>query len=41
MRKDGQKHLDLSSSDLGFTFEELQGQGLDFLPEKVQEFFCR
>ena len=30
MGKNAQKHLDVSSSDLGFAFEELQGQSLEF-----------
>ena len=30
MGKNAQKHLDVSSSDLGFTFEELQGESLEF-----------
>ena len=30
MGKNAQKHLDVSSSDLGFAFEELQGESLEF-----------
>ena len=30
MSKDAQKHVELSSNDLGFNLEELQGQGLEF-----------